>query len=350
MKKYIYNLIVLLLFFIGFGYFFGDEYWEYHESQSEYSEFLLESEDDISSFSLSEVSDFRGDSQLHVFPDLDILDTLVKKIDAAEEKIFVEVYIFTERDMRDALIRAHKRWIEVKIILENNPYKAPYLNDNHYDDFIESGVDVVWSDPLDYSLNHAKMMIIDESAFISTGNFSYSLFTKNRDFMIELSDPDIFWELERLFLLDYNHEIWWVSHKNIVLSPYTSRWKLESLVKNAETSIDFYFPYIADENMKKLFQERAKQGIKMRGIIDENFWEDDKDIIESFRASGIEITLPESQKIHAKAILVDESILYIGSINFSTYSFDENREIGLIIRDKNIIDSFLSVFLEDFSK
>lgn len=39
------------------------------------------------------------------------------------------------------------------------------------------------------------------------------------------------------------------------------------------------------------------------------------------------LSVPEKQKIHAKAILVDKTYLYIGSINFSRYSFDENREI-----------------------
>jgi phosphatidylserine/phosphatidylglycerophosphate/cardiolipin synthase-like enzyme len=47
----------------------------------------------------------------------------------------VEVYIFTETNMRDALIRAHGRGVDVKILLENNPYMAPYLNDKHYDAF-----------------------------------------------------------------------------------------------------------------------------------------------------------------------------------------------------------------------
>jgi phosphatidylserine/phosphatidylglycerophosphate/cardiolipin synthase-like enzyme len=32
-------------------------------------------------------------------------------------------------------------------------------------------------------------------------------------------------------------------------------------------------------------------------------------------------------KIHAKSILFDEKYLYLGSINFSKYSLDSNREI-----------------------
>jgi len=93
---------------------------------------------------------------------------LVEEIDAAEDKVYVEVYIFTEKQLRDALIRAHKRGVEVKILLENNPYQAPYLNDNHYNAFQDVGIDVRWSDPLNYSLNHSKLLLIDDRAYVST--------------------------------------------------------------------------------------------------------------------------------------------------------------------------------------
>jgi phosphatidylserine/phosphatidylglycerophosphate/cardiolipin synthase-like enzyme len=34
---------------------------------------------------------------------------LINEIESAQEKIYVEVYIFTEKRLRDALIAAHKR-------------------------------------------------------------------------------------------------------------------------------------------------------------------------------------------------------------------------------------------------
>jgi phosphatidylserine/phosphatidylglycerophosphate/cardiolipin synthase-like enzyme len=46
-------------------------------------------------------------------------------------------------------------------------------------------------------------------------------------------------------------------------------------------------------------------------------------------------------KLHAKALLIDDKYLYLGSINFSYYSIEENREIGLIITNPEIIEKFL---------
>jgi phosphatidylserine/phosphatidylglycerophosphate/cardiolipin synthase-like enzyme len=52
-------------------------------------------------------------------------------------------------------------------------------------------------------------------------------------------------------------------------------------------------------------------------------------------------------KMHAKAILVDEKYLFIWSINFSTYSIDRNREVWILIKNKNIIDDFLDIYSQD---
>jgi hypothetical protein len=54
-------------------------------------------------------------------------------------------------------------------------------------------------------------------------------------------------QLETLFLLDYAHEFRGVFDQNLVISPYNSREKLEHLLKTAQNTIDFYFPYLQDE-------------------------------------------------------------------------------------------------------
>jgi phosphatidylserine/phosphatidylglycerophosphate/cardiolipin synthase-like enzyme len=40
---------------------------------------------------------------------LDLLDEMVSKIDNSKSRVYVEVYIFTEKRLKKALINAHKR-------------------------------------------------------------------------------------------------------------------------------------------------------------------------------------------------------------------------------------------------
>ena len=54
-----------------------------------------------------------------------------------------------------------------------------------------------------------------------------------------------------------------------------------------------------------------------------------------------------SPKMHAKSLLVDEKILYIGSINFSQTSFDQNKELGVLITDPKLINKFFELFQKD---
>lgn len=347
MKQKIFQSLFLIVFFCIIWYFYGSEYWDFHDVKKQQKEFQIQVSQDIENFSFETIGELE-DIELFSTPDLGLLDDIVERIDNAQEKIYVEIYIFTERDMRDALVRAHERWLEVKILLENNPYKAPYLNDKHFNTFKEAGIDVRWSDPLNYSLNHSKFMIIDNYAYVSTGNFSYSLFKYNKDFLVWIKQKDIVASLEQLFINDYSHTKKWVIHSNLVISPEYSRSRLEYLVSNAQESIDFYFPYIADNDFEELLFIASEKWIKIRWIVEEKFYQENLDIIKKFSDHNISIHFLDTNKLHAKMILVDWRYVYVGSINFSRYSFDENREVGIIIANNKIIKQIQNIFESDF--
>lgn len=55
-----------------------------------------------------------------------------------------------------------------------------------------------------------------------------------------------------------------------------------------------------------------------------------EDDIEELVSYGIQIETPKNPYIHAKTIFVDEHIGYVGSINFTTNSIENNREVGII--------------------
>lgn len=346
MKQKLFQIIVVICFFIWFWYLYGEEFWEYQDIQQEEKVYQKSIWDKKESFDIQAIS-LLEDTQLHITPDVWFLDILVSQIDDAQNKIYLEAYIFTERDMRDAIIRAHYRGVEVKVLLENNPYKAPYLNDSHYNDLDDAWVNVAWSDPLNYSLNHAKLLIIDEKAYVSTWNFSYSLFKHNRDLLVEINDNELLWILVQLFLWDFNHQNVGVYHENLVLSPDYSRTKMTKLINWAENNIDFYFPYIADEQFQNILFDLAESWIQIRWIVDKTFYKENPDMINLYSEKWIQLKQINSWKLHAKSIIVDEKVAYVGSINFSTYSFDENREVWVIIQNKNVINSLLKVFNSD---
>lgn len=348
MKNKFLHLIWAVLFFLIVSYLYGEEFVQFQDEKTLQQESVISLSDQMKNFSWEDISQIPGEKTLYYTPYLGLLDQIIKEIDAAEQSIYLEAYIFTERDIKNALIRAHKRGIEVKVLLENNPYKAPYLNDSHFNDLSEAWVDVRWSDPLNYSLNHSKLLMIDDSAYISTGNFSYSLFKYNRDFIVKLEKSWLQESLKEIFENDFKHIKITNYHENLVISPDYSRDKMESIIDWAKEDIRFYFPYFSDEGFQEKLIEAAKRWVRIQGLVEKDFFNENKDHIQEFTDSGIEIRPLIGDKLHAKAFLVDDEILYIWSINFSRYSFDENREIGLLLKDNSIISDYNTIFNSDF--
>jgi phosphatidylserine/phosphatidylglycerophosphate/cardiolipin synthase-like enzyme len=52
--------------------------------------------------------------------------------------------------------------------------------------------------------------------------------------------------------------------------------------------------------------------------------------------------------MHAKMILSDDTKAYIGSINFSAQSMDENRELGIILTQADSIQKLTTTFETDW--
>ena len=58
---------------------------------------------------------------------------------------------------------------------------------------------------------------------------------------------------------------------------------------------------------------------------------------------------PSTPYMHQKMILVDNTVAYVGSVNFSYNSTYENREAGIIFTNKSATQTISSLFEADWS-
>jgi len=84
----------------------------------------------------------------------------------------------------EALLRAKNRGVDVKIILEKNPYNAVSTNREASQFFRKNNISFYETDSSYFTFMHAKYMIIDDMWIISTGNWTRSTFSSNRDFFV----------------------------------------------------------------------------------------------------------------------------------------------------------------------
>lgn len=347
--KKIIQIIISLLFFIFLVFSFWKEYFTFHEEKQEVEVEKQVVSQWIKDFSLDKIREI-NDTKFYYTPYKDLLEQIVNDIKTAKKKVFVEVYTLTETRIIEALKNAKDRGIDVRVILEKNPYKALTLNKKAFEYLQENDVNIIWSNPETYSLNHTKLLIIDKSVYLSTWNFTHSTFLYNRDLFLYMKDEKVVSDLENIFLIDFQYRDNLVYSHDLVLSPSYSREKFEKLFSSATKSIKLYFQYIKDKDLEDLLIKKTLEWVDIEIIVSKSSYKEDREELDDLMSYWIKIYPILKYKNHSKAILIDEKYLFIWSINFSTYSLDKNREIWILLKNKDVIDTFLKVFTKDFEK
>ena len=346
-KNKVFSYLVLLTFFTLISLTFWSEYLNFHIKNQEISKnelIINKANEDFEIGSINKIEEI----EIFKTPDKKLLEKIVDIINNSKKYVYVEAYMLTENRIREAIIKAYYRWVDTKVILEKSPYLANNINKKTFEELEKKWINIVWSNQDNYSLNHSKIMLIDSLSIISTGNFSYSSFTQNRDLFIFTYDKNIHKNLMEIFDYDFKWEKNAVLYENLVLSPQNSRIKLNKLLDEAKDNIKIYIPYLKDEQLNNKLIELQKRWINIRILTDKTALDDES--TKLLINSSINIDSIPKYKMHSKAILVDDKFLFLWSINFSNYSIDKNREIWILIKENEIINQFNSIFKEDMTK
>jgi cardiolipin synthase len=274
---------------------------------------------------------------------------IIRSINSAKKSIHLEIYGFTQYDLAEALGDASSRGVEVDVMLEKSPVGGDTENWNIRYMLRRYGIHVKWANPA-YFLTHAKFLIVDDKeVFVFTGNFTYSTFHKNREFGLRVTDPDVVGEVNSIFQKDWNRRpVDNVTSPDILLSPIDAREKIENLLKSANVSLDIWQQEMEDPEINNIIRDKIKEGVKVRVIIPPLYRvSGNSDALDLLGVEHVR-ALPDLY-VHAKVIIVDNNKVYIGSNNFST-GLDNNREMGLITDDPNIINTLEEMFKIDWNK
>lgn len=336
----------IFLLFLLFLFSCKNEYYDFHVKKNNDIQKQEILKQELNSFTINEDL-YLTWVELRYTPDLNLLDDIVDLIDNSSKKVYLEMYILTEKRIQKALKRAYNRWVEVKVLLEKNVYKAPNLNKKAYDYLKNSWVDVRYSDENNFSLNHTKLLLVDDIGVISTWNYSYSSFKYNREFFLFLKNKILLQKLEEIFLDDFNYNKNYTYHKNLILSPLYTDIKFEELIKSSKSSIKIYFLNFSTDFVKNLLLEQSKKWVLINFVYYDENKNNTNEELKDFLGKSWFNFCKMNIKNHAKAILVDDKYLYLGSINFSDHSIYKNREIWVILSNQEIIKKFLEIYSID---
>lgn len=287
--------------------------------------------------------------QIFVLPEDN--NVVLNFLEKATKSIDITIYLLSDRKVIEKLKKLNKNGISIRILLERKPFGGGSINYNTFNELSKTNIKIKYSNP-DFTLTHAKYIIIDQKeVFIMTSNLTYSGLNNDRDFIFYTSDKNITIELNNIFENDFNYKKYKPKIDNLIISPDNSRIKIEGIINSAKKSIYIYAENINDSSFENLIIKKAKEGVKIKIILpDSKKLKDNIPKINKFKEYGIEIYNLKKPYQHSKILIIDENIMYIGSINFSYQSLDTNREVGIVSLDSNSINKILKVFNDDFNK
>ncbi len=284
---------------------------------------------------------------IYVLPD-DGRDPVLHELDSAACAIDVSVYLISDDTIIDALLRAEKRGVRVRLIYEAAPFGGGVGIVEATEELTESGIELR-TGPEDIRFMHAKYLVIDErTAIVTNQNLTYSAFESNREFGVVTTDPDDVATLAAIFEADWSESAPPVAGGRLIVSPQNSRPRLIELINDADREIRLYAEVIRDDEIVDALSSAAQRGVRVRIIVNEPDDDLDETIYTVLASNAIEIHVVGSPYIHAKALLIDDRAVVIGSQNPTATSLDSNREVSLLLDDPGALARVSSVFERDW--
>jgi phosphatidylserine/phosphatidylglycerophosphate/cardiolipin synthase-like enzyme len=282
-------------------------------------------------------------------------EELVRSMDRAGYALDVAVFRLDLWSVRDALLRAHRRGVNVRVVAESDN-----LGEEEIQDLIQEGIEVR-DDGLD-SLMHHKFVIIDGlQVWTGSMNLTVNGAYRNDNNLVGLRSTmvaeDYQREFEEMFLegrfgsqsrADTPHrlvvidsslvEVWFAPEDGVA-------GRLAELLRGANERIDFMAFAFTLDALEAVLAERSRDGLRVRGVIEADQARDAGTELDFLRDVGVDLRLDgNASSMHHKVMILDERIVVTGSYNFSHNAEAINDENVIIIHDPELAAQYEAEF------
>lgn len=283
-------------------------------------------------------------------------DPIVNAIRGAKKSVHLEMYLLTNKSAISALEDDANNGIDVRVMLEQHPFGGGSVSPQETLSKLKAaGVKAQFSDP-DFKLTHEKGMVIDNStAYIMTSNFTNTALgtgnsTKNREYDIVDTNAQDAQAVNAIFQADWQRSTASFDDPNLVVSPVNSRNDFASLINGATKTLLIEAEEMNDRAIEQDLANAATRGVKVQVILPkgDSSGDSNQDGIDAIKHGGVQVREDHHLYMHAKIIVVDGQKAFVGSENISAQSLDQNRELGIIIADNNVLNTLQQTFQSDW--
>jgi phosphatidylserine/phosphatidylglycerophosphate/cardiolipin synthase-like enzyme len=292
------------------------------------------------------------------------LQPVIDAIDGAHSSIRMAIYHLTVPPVVDAFAKAAQRGVDVQIIVDNTNWTS-HTPDALKKQLADAGVKVTPSSK-GFRITHEKSFVVDEStAYIMSLNLT-SPFVVTRDYAVVTTDKGIVSEFLTVFAADLDNakngtaNTPLLTDPHLAWSPVNSEGRLVAFIEAAEKSLVVSSENLGDAAIQKALIAAAGRGVNVRvlaPLCDQNpVVTFDLPYLAALAKGGADARAmpgPASADLpytHAKMMIADDARAYIGSINFSTASTTDAREVGIFFDDAPTISTIAADFEHDWAK
>ncbi len=281
---------------------------------------------------------------------------LVAAIDKAQVSVDVAAYSMSLRSVRDALLRAQKRGIQVRMVMESTNVSStvPLA-------LLEAGIRIVGDNR--QGLMHDKFVIIDRSeVWMGSMNFTTSGTYEDNNNLMRIQSSEVAEnytvEFEEMFKRNFfGPDVLaqtpnpYLTIDGTLLEVYFSpddqvALRIVELLRDAQESITFMAYSFTSSDFGKIISQKAKQGLKINGVMEEEQVNSNKGTQFSyFDKADLPVYKDGNERqMHHKVFIIDDKIVITGSYNFSFSAETNNDENVIIFFDPQIAAQYLAEF------
>jgi cardiolipin synthase A/B len=289
-----------------------------------------------------------------VLPD-DSGEPILAAIAGAAKSIRIKMFVFSDPALLQAVIAAHKRGVDVRVMLNPERRDGKKENDDSRVTLTVAGIQVMDSNPA-FDLTHEKSMVIDDTtAFVQSLNWETENLTTTRDYAVVTSHKHEVEEVIQCFDADWNRTPFETGDKShLIWCIGNGRQRLGQLIDEARHTLWLQNERYQDPTIIEHLVRAHCRGVQIRIMARPPHKLKKEKLIEGvsglrvLQDIGVKIHKLRHIKLHAKLLFADEARAIIGSINLAPGSFDSRRELAIEVDDEHIIRRIKKTFQDDW--
>jgi phosphatidylserine/phosphatidylglycerophosphate/cardiolipin synthase-like enzyme len=277
---------------------------------------------------------------------------LAAAIDSARLSVDMAAYSLNLWSIRDALIHAHQRGVNVRLVMESDN-----MDTREVQDLQEAGISITGDQR--EGLMHNKFVVIDQNEVWSGSmNFTTSGAYKDNNNLVRIRSSQAAEDYTTEFSEMFTENLFGPDTRAVTPHPsltingigveiYFSpddgvATKILGLLQSAQDSIEFMAYSFTSNELADAILQRAKEGVSVAGVMDDDQINSNLGTeYDRFMQAGLDVRRDgNAGQMHHKVIIIDHSIVITGSYNFSGSAEERNDENVVIIHDAGIAGQF----------